>query len=564
MQTREKQLLIGLGIALAVWQIGGRLVGSITEPLSSRWSQIEQLEKSVATAEEAALDAARKKKQLRQWRDMALSPDQKRGGRIDATNAQRLYLEWLTELAQKTGLGSLRVLPGQRAPKGDIYIAIGATIEGDATFEQLCQFLVEFEAAPLLQRLGRVRIDSQGAAFASRHKVYLDTEALVLLSLPPGSTLYASHAIPQELTSNATTVDVPAQAGFPTTAGFFIKANEESMEVTKIVGNRWTLRRGANETIASTHPSGTVLSRTTGLSLTQLQTAAKQLIDANLFAKPVPPVDYQPSITDPGQLVVVRGTKLTHKLEVQNANPALGQPTFRLRGESPSGMTLNKETGQIEWTPAESIAPQVYGLEVEAVQSPSQTVIASRSIDIDLKLPNSPPRLNVPDVSIAYIGQPWKLTLSAEDLETPADQLKFSLASDPTGGGVVLTGSTLTWKPAESTPTGPVKFEVVVTDQGSPAEKVSKTIEVIVADDAAQTTYLIAIVGTGNEIEAWCYDRLANRRWVYGPEAKFELADIKGQIQSIEKEWLVFTWNDRQYRWNLGDAARDAVLVPDE
>jgi len=116
MQQREKNLLIGLVTAVLLWQ-GGKVVSStFLEPLWTRQKDLEKLQESVSEKNKSLILLARQRKQLDGWKRRSLPPDpasmSKRtagtqgGARPTAANAQRLYQDWLLDLAVLSALNN--------------------------------------------------------------------------------------------------------------------------------------------------------------------------------------------------------------------------------------------------------------------------------------------------------------------------------------------------------------------------------------------------------------------------------------------------------------------------
>ena len=80
----------------------------------------------------------------------------------DEHDAQRLYLEWLNDLAELSGFSNLKLSPGRRMREGKTYIAIQSSLEGSATYAQLCQFLLHFYQTDLQQNIISLELDSTG------------------------------------------------------------------------------------------------------------------------------------------------------------------------------------------------------------------------------------------------------------------------------------------------------------------------------------------------------------------------------------------------------------------
>ena len=100
MQRRE-QIILGVLLATVVtWQGGGWVASAVLDPFQTRSDTLARLKKSVKEKEDQELMLVRAKKSLADAKLISLPPDAGKSKRPDALNAQRLYLEWVTDLAQ--------------------------------------------------------------------------------------------------------------------------------------------------------------------------------------------------------------------------------------------------------------------------------------------------------------------------------------------------------------------------------------------------------------------------------------------------------------------------------
>src|SRR4051812_13717131 len=101
MQSRGQYLFGGLLTALVVWQAGGWVSSAVFGPFETRRGDLTRLQKSVTEKEDKLLMLARANKSLKDWKLISLPPDDNAKSRQPtALNAQRLYIQWLTDLAQ--------------------------------------------------------------------------------------------------------------------------------------------------------------------------------------------------------------------------------------------------------------------------------------------------------------------------------------------------------------------------------------------------------------------------------------------------------------------------------
>ena len=94
---------------------------------------------------------------------------------------------------------------------------------------------------------------------------------------------------------------------------------------------------------------------------------------------------------------------------------------------------------------------------------------------------NNPPVLNTIGDRPVSEGATLSFTATAADPDA-GDQLSFALAGSPPAGASITEGGDFTFTPTEGQGPGNYSFDVVVTDDGSPAASDSERITVIVGE----------------------------------------------------------------------------------
>jgi hypothetical protein len=122
MQPRVKYLLIGLLAIVLFWQVGGWAWSTLAEPFQSSSDRLESLKKSVSTKQQSTLMLIKSTKMLKDWKSSSLPPDPGKSKQPTAVNAQRLYLEWITDLAELCGFEDVKVHAGMTTLKAKVYI----------------------------------------------------------------------------------------------------------------------------------------------------------------------------------------------------------------------------------------------------------------------------------------------------------------------------------------------------------------------------------------------------------------------------------------------------------
>jgi hypothetical protein len=135
-----------LGVAVVAWLLFGVFSG----PLETRRDELAGLTGELNAKQEEVLAAKKAQDQLAQWNRQALPWDVVRGG--------SLYQNWLLELAGKAGFRQYKVDPREARARGDSYTQLPFDVRGQATLDQLIQFLFKFYSAGHLHKIRTITV----------------------------------------------------------------------------------------------------------------------------------------------------------------------------------------------------------------------------------------------------------------------------------------------------------------------------------------------------------------------------------------------------------------------
>lgn len=564
MPKRQQYLLFGLIAVVVLWQ-GARMIDStFFEPIRVKQGQLAALEKSVTDKTLEQVELGRLKKKLEKWKGRSLPPDPVKNAkqRPDALNAQRLYQDWLHDLAQLSGFEDLEIRPERlTVSKDNVYVAVNVKLEARAHYEQLCHFLDRFYRADILHRISALRVQSRESDGDPLLQVTLDAEGLAIVAAPQNRRLFPQTTLEEELAEDSTELIVESTEGFPEKPGFLIRIKNELVKVTGISGTTWTVERAQDSTNSSAYPVGTIIEQMRLNEEVAARSAEdiKQLMASNIFVKPAPPVQYKPRIAPLGEKTLTRGKPIEFSIVALGYDPAKGRPEYSLVAPAVDGSKLDKTSGKFSWSPGKEQKAGKYTFKFEMKHPSATGGRLSESVTVVLREPNTAPKIAAKTVPMVFIGRPWKFALEATDAESSASKLTWKLGDTaPSGMTIDSRSGEIKWTPDESTEPGEKPVQVTVTDDGSPAQSASQTLKLDVQDDAAMFTYLTTIFAVDGKALAKLYDRSQDKFTELKVGSRFAISDIRGTVSKIDKKYIVFTNGEEVHRLQIGQSLRES------
>ncbi len=158
--------------------------------------------------------------------------------------------------------------------------------------------------------------------------------------------------------------------------------------------------------------------------------------------------------------------------------------TYTLGAGAPSGASLDATTGVFTWAPGASVATGIYTVPFSVADNatPARTASGTFRVLVGAAGQPLPPVFSSTPFASATVGATLTADLStyAQDLNTPALPLTFSLGNDAPAGASISSSGTLTWAVPANEATGQVTFTVIVSDNQSPPATASAQITVYV------------------------------------------------------------------------------------
>lgn len=558
MQRREQIMLGVLLAAVIIWQGSGWVYSAVFGPFETRFEQLRALQKSVTEKEDQLMLLARAGKTLKAARQASLPPDVVKGKRPDALNAQRLYLQWLTDLAELCEIEDLKVTPDRRFLKGNEYVSVVVRIEADARYAQLVRFLDLFNRTDLLHRITSVRVNTKEFEGDPILKVTLEAEGIALVDAPARQTLFPQAELSESLTESGTTLQIEGTEDFPKQPGFRIRIQNEFMTVTAMDAEGWTITRAVDRTLSTPHPEGTLIElvRQKADSRDPTPEEFSEMIADNIFLKPAPP--YKIKLIPLPDKAYSKGKPIEFTISAVGYDAAKGRPEFSLVGDPLPDLKLEK-SGKLTWKPGPDVKPDKYPIAIEVRHPSAPQGVLSETISIRLKESTVVPKLATTKPPVVYPNTQWKFQPQLAGNESNAGKFNWKLG--PTApAGVTIDAKTgeLSWNPNDEILPGEMTIPIIVTDSETPPQSTTLQLKIDVQDDEASFTRLDTIFILGEKKRAFLYDPSRNKKTELKEGDEFTVADISGTVKQIRRKYIILAVGQREIRVDAGQSLREA------
>lgn len=568
MQTREKNLAIVFAAVLGLMVVWTVLKPWYLGPINEQTSQLAAVQSELEDLENEQMRVLNATRRLADWKSQSLPPDPKPvgRGRPDALNGQRLYKDWLTDLARHCGFQNPEVVPNLTRAIQDVYVTAQVRVKGRATYHQLCQFLALFEQTELLHRIESCIVQSPNFRGDPLLEINLVAEGVALQNAPRRDALFPRTALAAPVQASDTQLTVKDPEGFPESGRFSIRLGEERLLVVNVKGNEWQVNRGKDGTEAADHGEGVAVDLGLfnplgpGDSESEPHPRLAALAEENPFTIPPPKTDHNPYLDVPREQLVYLGSRLEFAARAEDFNPGYGSPKFEIVGDVPEGLQIEPSSDPyrrlISWQPEEKSLIDTYDVAIRVNREDLEEPL-TRSVRIVVRDRNDPPSVEEVGRQVVYSGQPLKFTIQASD-ENPDQRLTFSLgdASPPEAYIDPDTGE-FSWTPPGAVNEQSLDLEIVVTDDGEPPEQARTVVPVEIQADVAQFTRFVGSLANPGGREAWLFDRWNKRDVVIKEGEMLEVADISARLKEVHSDRLVFERDAETWVLELGQDVRE-------
>lgn len=556
MDEKKRTKLLGGLLAAVIAVYGGRSLfrSTFLEPITSAENKVETTQKTLEslTLKEIQLGAARRN--LQDWRDISLPED--------PLTSQRLYREWIENLALKCGFLLESVEPGGKNDVKGRFQTVSVELRGETDLAGLSRFMFLFDQAALLHRISSLKIDSTGSQGNPRLEVALTAEGMSVFSSGERNELFTRTSATSDISESAADLAVGNAQAFPKTTPFLVRIDRELLKVTAMDGSAWKVERGVVGTKAVSHAAGAVVE----LLPVQWDRREKsfeqytRLLSASPFALPAPPKTWAPKVTGLSDKTIKPGEEVRLTVKADGFNPELGEPRFTLV-EKADGMELNETTGEFLWKAPADLAAGKYTAKIAMAQTARPETRVEAQLELTVSIPNAAPQLESADSAIVIIGQEFVFPVKATD-DGPADKLTFSVGGgSPNGLSIDARTGEIRWTAPLTFRPGQYEVEVKVTDAGATAQSASKRIKLDVQDDAAMLTLLTGAVSRDAVWYAWFRNRGTGESKELKIGDRLKVSEIDAEIVAIENRYILLRDSAGTWKLALGDSVRQRVQV---
>lgn len=539
--------------------LGGILVGVLAfmvakprymGPIEKAKTSLNSANSSLVTAQEKDWEVDLALQLIEDTQGTSLPPS--------VNDAQRIYLSWVTNLAEQCRFAQLKVTPGRTETRTDKYITVSVDVEGEIGLEDLSRFLFLFEQADLKQRITVLDVESTGSQGTPRMEVSLTAQGMSVVGSPSRSDVFARTHLPDKLDTDATTVVVGESADFPQDFPFKAQIGREMINVIGGDGNTWEIERGVEGTKPAEH-QGNDYVQLFGVPKLQQDLSFDRysaFVAESLFTKPKPEKTYRPTF-DVANKTIEPGKTLRMSIKPRDVNVDIGKASIALNGAI-EGMEYDPESGQFEYTPPEDAQPAKHELKFILTQQNNDDLNLEKTMTVSIQLANKAPILTVASSAAVILGREFSLELKAED-DGELDDLTFSLDGAPEG--LTIDGDSLSWEPSNTFTPGEYEFTVKVADSGSPSKSASRKVTLNVQDDTAAVTRFTASVELDGIPVAWFWNQIENRKPELKVGQRLLVADIDAEVTEIAKRHVLMEDAEGIWKLALGNTVRQRELI---
>lgn len=558
-QKRVKLLAAGLGVVVAIFSLRSTIDRIVMKPLRDLESKVSSAasENEKLTDEQLRLQIA--ERNLDNWKSICLPQN--------PNDAQRLYREWIAELARQSGFSGsgFEIVPGAKSLQKEFRTVALEIKKAETDLQGLTRFLYLFDQTDLLHRISMLKIESTGAQGNPRLVVTMTVEGMSVEGAEDKSELLPRTTLKDSLPESSGQLVVEPSEIFPTWdpfEPFLIRIERELLRVEEVTETGWKVTRGVNGTRAGKHDPGSIV-ELLPVSWDRKERTLEQYADFikdSMFVIPSPPRTWTPRLGGIADKTIKPGDEVRFTARAENFNPELGIPQFSLQNAA-EGMLIDTKTGEFTWKQTAAVPPGKYTATVLVTQADNPDLKLQAPLTVTVRSLNQPPVLSLPPAATVVIGREFKTKVSATD-DGPVSSLKYSLGSGtPEGLKIDASSGEITWTPARTFTPGKYDVEIRVSDSGDDPKTTSGKIAFDVQDDNAALTLLTGSVAKDGVQFAWFRNKGTGKTDQLRVGETLSVSEIHAEILEVTNRFIKLRDSEGVWRLALGDTLRDRKLL---
>ena len=193
---------------------------------------------------------------------------------------------------------------------------------------------------------------------------------------------------------------------------------------------------------------------------------AGALFDEETIAVTVAEVNVAPVLAVISAQSVNEGSLLTVTPVASDVDVPAQTLTFSLQGTVPAGVAIDSASGVMTWTPSESQGGTAPSITIRVSDSGTPSLFAERTFIVTVGEVNVAPVLAAVGAKSVNEGVLLTFTVSATDVDLPAQTLTYSATGLPSGATFNAGTRTFSWIPSESQGGTAPSITFRVTDNG--------------------------------------------------------------------------------------------------
>ncbi|HNL88276.1 MAG TPA: putative Ig domain-containing protein, partial [Nitrospira sp.] len=249
-------------------------------------------------------------------------------------------------------------------------------------------------------------------------------------------------------------------------------------------------------------------------------------------------------VLDPiGNKSVLEGNELRFTINGSDGDVPAQALVYSAAG-LPQGAAFDPATREFVWTPNHTQGSTSYNVTFSLSDG---LVTTSEAITITVTEVNQPPILNLIGNKTGSEGSLLTFQASVTDADVPAQIVTYSLENGlggavPVGASIDSTSGVFSWAPTEAQGPGTYTFDVVATDNGSPALSDRETITVTVNEVNLAPGLSVPVAVSGDEQTLLTFTAVATDGDLPANQFTFSLQGTVPTGASIDPVSGVFSW----------------------